>query len=138
MAGGLQMAPLILVSGYFWVPPRSPACFLEGAGLVSSPIGQKFALQEGCGFSLTWVFSPTQLALLPWGSGVPEQRPRREGHPGHKRGELGRGSLHGKPSDATTTQPWSDSATTPTELSQDFGPLKSSHHIRGLSPAVDN
>ena len=119
-----MMAPLILVSGYFRAPPRSPACFLEGAGLVDSPIGQKFALQEGCGFSLTWVFSPTQLVLLPWGSGVPEQRPRREGHHGHKQGEPGRRSLHSKPSDATTTQPWRDPATTPTELSQDLGPLK--------------
>ena len=93
-AAASTMAPLILVSGYFRAPPRSPACFLEGAGLVDSPIGQKFALQEGCGFSLTWVFSPTQLVLLPWGSGVPEQRPRREGHHGHKQGEPGRRSLH--------------------------------------------
>ena len=68
--------------------------------------------------------SSCQLVLLPWGSGVPEQRPRREGHHGHKQGEPGRRSLHSKPSDATTTQPWRDPATTPTELSQDLGPLK--------------
>lgn len=65
------MAPLTLVSGYFREPPRSPACFLEGAGLVDSPltssIGQKFALQEGCGFSLPRVLSPTHDHIAPLG-----------------------------------------------------------------------